>query len=121
VNAPIESILAENQVATHRALILSGFIAVLASPFILWLALYVAAQLWSVNLRSTLPWIRGLRWITWAVGGLLVIVYAVRGNFQGLPVFFAIGIVSSSTGFQFPEWWVKRRFAPDFTPGGFEG
>ena len=33
----------------------------IALPFIVWLALYVAARGWSINLRPVLPWLNVLR------------------------------------------------------------
>jgi hypothetical protein len=91
----------------------------LALPFIVWLALYIAARWWSINLRPVLPWLNILRWVGWGLGVALSLIYL------GLDRFPAYGgaMITFSIGLSFPQGWVKRRFAPELiepnSPDGY--
>ncbi len=85
-------------------------LALMAVPFLVWLALYAAARWWSVGLRPVLPWMRPLRWIIWISGMALGFIHLARDRF---PVGYGIVMIGLSVGLSLPESWVKRRFAPD--------
>jgi hypothetical protein len=84
--------------------------ALVASPLIVWLALYLAARWWSLGLRPVLPWLRVLRWVGWGLGIALYLTYFARDRF---PWVYGAAMLSFSIGLLLPEGWVKRRFAPD--------
>jgi hypothetical protein len=86
--------------------------ALIALPFIVWLALYVAAGWRSIGLRPLLPWLRILRWVGW---GLAIALYLTHFAHDGFPWVYGAAMFAFSTGLSFPEGWVKRRFAPDLT------
>ena len=79
-------------------------------PFIVWLALYVAARWWSFDLRPVLPWLNMLRWVGWGLAIALLILSLARDHF---PMVYGQAMTSFSLGLAFPQSWVKRRFAPD--------
>jgi hypothetical protein len=94
------------------------YLALSASPLIVWLALYVTSRLWSVNLRPILPWLRTLRWVAWGLAIVLLLFYLAHDRF---PVVYAIAMGSAQLGLALPESWVKHRFAPDLveSPDGY--
>jgi hypothetical protein len=92
------------------------FLLLLApAPFIIWLALFVAARR-SINLRPVLPWLRILRYLAWGVGITLGVVWLATGRF--IWVGYEGAIIGFSAGLAIPEGWVKRRFAPDLLEHG---
>ena len=84
-------------------------VAVLALPFLVWLALYAASRAFSVGLRPILPLMRVLRWVAWGAGVVLCLAHLTLNRFP----FYGMACLSLSLGLSFPETWVKRRFAPD--------
>jgi hypothetical protein len=94
------------------------YLALSASPLIVWLALYMTSRWWSVNLRPVLPWLRALRWVAWGLAIALLINHLAHDHF---PISYAIAMGSVQLGLSFPESWVKRRFAPDLveSPDGY--
>lgn len=82
----------------------------IALPFIVWLALYVAARWWSINLRPVLPWLNILRWVGWGFAITLLTLSLARDHF---PMVYGQAMALFSLGLSFPQSWVKRRFAPD--------
>jgi hypothetical protein len=79
-------------------------------PFIVWLALYVAAHWCSINLRPVLPWLNILRWVGWGFAFALLTLSLARDHFS---MVYRQAMSSFSLGLAFPQSWVKRRFAPD--------
>ena len=91
------------------------YVASLASPFIVWLALYVAARWGSIGLRPTLSWFRILRWVSFAAGIAFFLTYLFHGHFLGHFLDYGLAMVTLSAGLSFPERWVKRRFVSDLS------
>ncbi len=88
-------------------------VVILAAPFLLWLALYATARLFSVNLRRILPVIISLHLLTYGAGVVLMLINLANNHFPGR---YAAALVACSAGLIFPETWLKRRFAPDLLP-----
>jgi hypothetical protein len=88
------------------------------APLIVWLALYVTARWWSIDLRPALQWLRMLRWVAWGSAVVLLVAYMVHGHF---PLAYAAAMFTFQLGLALPESWVKRRFAPDLieSPEGY--
>ena len=86
-------------------------IFVVVTPFLLWFAFYAAARLWSLNLSSTLPYLRAVRWVGWSIGTFLFLMHLIRHDFPRAPL--GLTLLVFSTGLGMPENWVKRRFAPE--------
>ena len=79
-------------------------LTLIAAPMILWLVLYLFAGDYPRDLRKILRWIRVLRWIGWGCGSI-VFVIALLWN---VSVFFAVGLVTFSSGLALPEGWLKK-------------
>jgi hypothetical protein len=88
--------------------------ALIASPIIIWLALYWVARWSSIGLRPVLPWLRILRWVGWLLAIALYITHFARDRF---PWVYGAAVSAFSVGLALPESWVKRRFAPDLIEG----
>ncbi len=86
-------------------------IALMASPFLVWFALYIAALRLSLDLRRILPWIRTFQWIAWAAAAVLFIAVAAAGNDRFTP--FACVLTSVSPALSIAERNLKKRFAPE--------
>ena len=76
-------------------------------PLIIWLILYLAQRLWSVNLLPALPWVKTLRWAGWALGVALLLLSLTGGQ---LPWGYGIAMTAFSAGLSIPESWIKQRF-----------
>jgi len=94
---------------------LIGVPAVSALPFALWGVLFVVARVWQTNLRSTLPCLRVLRWLTWLIGVVFTGAAVLSHRLFWL---WPIGVIVTtfSVGLSFAEGWVKRRYAPELLP-----
>jgi hypothetical protein len=79
-------------------------------PLLIWLALYLVATCWSVNLCPALSWLRILRWLGWGLGVALFIVGLAHDSF---PRIYGLALISFSVGLSMPQGWIKRRFAPE--------
>ncbi len=86
-----------------------GFTLV-ALPLTIWLAIYMAVRLWSINPRPILPWLNILRWLDWGLGLVLMLIHWTNDHF---PFTYGIAVLTFSAGLAIPQSWVKRRFAPD--------
>jgi hypothetical protein len=101
-----------------RVHLIETYLAVGASPLIVWLALYAAVRWWSIDLRPVLPWLRTLRWLGWGLAIALLVTHLAHDHFS---VAYGLAMSSFQLGLALPESWVKRRFAPDLieSPDGY--
>jgi len=81
---------------------------VLALPLAFWFAMYMASRWWAINWRPILPWLRILRWFSWACGVALFLTSLARSSF---PTSYGVFTLGFAAGLSIPESWVKRRFA----------
>ena len=104
--------------AFNTKLMLVGILAIGAAfPFITIGVLAVIARFWKVNLRSTLPWLRTMRWAGWLVGnGVACIALVSRRFFPTFWFFIGMSMVSASAGLAISEQWVKRQDAAESLP-----
>jgi len=103
-------------IGASKVLVIELILGFNALPFLVWLALYVAARWWAVNLRPVLPWLNILRYVGWGFGVALLTLSLARDHF---PMFYGLAMTIFSLGLSFPQSWVKRRFAPDLVePSG---
>jgi hypothetical protein len=93
---------------------LIGVLAIAAAcPFVM-IGVLAVARFWKTNLRLTLPSLRGLRWVAWLTGLLLVIAaLASHRLFFCFPI--GMSMISASAGLAIVEQWVKRRYAPAYS------
>jgi hypothetical protein len=81
------------------------------SPFVLWLVLYLVARHCAINMRRVVPWIRVLRWLTWATTALLLLMGLVLARFPSSYGFLSLGC---SSGVMLVDIWATTRFpAPE--------
>ena len=80
------------------------------APLLLWLSFYAAAHWWSVNLRSTLRYLRAVGWVGWSLGVILFLAHWIRDD---LSPFYGVALLTFALGLRMPESWVKRHFAPE--------
>jgi hypothetical protein len=88
------------------------------TPLAVWLALYVAAHWWPIDLRSVLPWLRTLRWVAWGLAIVLLATHLVQDHFS---LAYGASMSAFQLGLALPESWVRHRFAPDLieSPDGY--
>ncbi len=96
--------------ADRKLLTIIDCVAIIASPFVLWFALYATARWTSYSLRPTLRWIRLVRWASWFAGLVAFIIPMFYDRFASI---YGTPAILFSLGLRFPEKWVTRRFAPE--------
>jgi ABC-type enterochelin transport system permease subunit len=102
--------------AVNKTTAIIGMLAIGSAPFLGLGILAVVGRIWKPNLRSTLPWLRALRWTAWLVGMILVVTTVLGLHSDRLLFAFAGGLVTGSIGLGVVETWVKRHYAPELIP-----
>lgn len=85
-------------------------IALILAPLGIWLAIYAAAQRCSFSLRSFVPWMRKLRWITYFCGVALCLAHFTNAHFFH-DLDFAGAVLTFSVGLSMPTSWLRKRLA----------
>jgi|SRR6185437_3767410 hypothetical protein len=91
---------------SHKTDLLLILLAIAVMPFAGWGIAVIAARIWGARLRSILPWLSALRWLTY-VGALLVPLSSVAGGRLAPFGFVAFGAFCALVP---AEAWIKRRF-----------
>ena len=85
-------------------------IVLVLAPLGIWLALYAAAQWCSFSLRSFVPWMGKLRWITYFCGVALCLAHFTNAHFFH-DLDFAGAVLTFSVGLSMPTSWLKRKYS----------
>lgn len=108
--------------AVDKTTAIIEMLAIGSAPMLSLGILAVVSRIWKQNLRSTLPWLRALRWILWLVG-MIFVTATVLGIYRFDRLLLAVGggLVSASIGLAVVEAWVKRHYAPELIPPAPDG
>jgi len=98
-----------------RLLGIGIWIFLILAPFVIWLALYVAARWWSFGLQPLVPWMRTFRWITYGSGIALGLAHFTSAHFYH-DFTCAAAVLTFSIGLSFPENWLKSQCPGTATP-----
>jgi hypothetical protein len=79
----------------------------LGSPYVLLLVLYLTARCSAIDMRRVVPWIRALRWLTWFMTGVLLLMGLVLAPF---PLSYGYLSLCFSSGVTLVDSWVAKRF-----------
>jgi len=90
---------------------LTVFLTVMTAPFVVWLALHIAASRFPLDLHLMLAWLKRLQWVAWGTAVALFLSEIITRDRHIIP--FAGGGLCLSFGLSIADRHLKKRFAPD--------